>query len=367
MGSPLTPGVFSALGSRAHACADRLSKAPSVLIASHIDADGLTSAAIAATALERTGIETETTFANQLDGDALERIAARDEETVLFTDFGSGQLNQIIEYEQAGEFMPVVADHHQPAEADTEWHLNPLLEGIDGAAELSGAGTCYVLARVLEQESNGRDRDGQHIDNRDLAALAIIEAVGDQQLRDGELVGANQQIAAEGVEIDVLHERTDIAFYGKQTRPLPKLLEYADDVRIPGLTDDEQGATSFLSSLDTEHHLELRAGNEWRRWVDLERSEQRQLMSAIVKTAIERGVPHEAIDDLIGTSYLLAQEPEGTELRDASEFATLLNSTARYDRAEIGFAVCRGDRDIALHHARELRSNHKRRLAEASN
>src|SRR5699024_1982348 len=216
----------------------------------------------------------------------------------------------------------------------------------------------------LEQESRGRDGDGQHTDNRDLAALAVIGAVGDRQLRDGELVGANQQIAAEGVEIGVLHERTDIAFYGKQTRPLPKLLEYADDVRIPGVTGDEQGATAFLSDLDTKRHLELRDGDKWQRWVDLERAEQRQLMSAIVKTAIERGVSHEALDSLIGTSYLLAEEPEGTELRDASEFSTLLNSTARYDRAEIGFAVCRGDRDIALHHARELRSNHKRHLSQ---
>jgi single-stranded-DNA-specific exonuclease len=361
---PTTEGRIERLDTRATTCTDRLREASSVLIASHIDADGLTSAAIAATALERAGIKIETTFANQLDEDALERIAARDEETVLFTDFGSGQLDQIIEYEHAGGFTPVIVDHHQPADADTECHLNPLLEGIDGAAELSGAGACYVLARVLEQESRGRDGDGQYTDNRDLAALAVIGAVGDRQLRDGELVGANQQIAAEGVEVGVLHERTDIAFYGKQTRPLPKLFEYADDVRIPGLTGDEQGAISFLSDLDTKRHLDLRDDSGWLRWVDLERSEQRRLMSAIVKTAIERGVPHEAIDSLIGTSYLLPEEPEGTELRDASEFSTLLNSTARYDRAEIGLAVCRGDRDIALHHARELRSNHKRRLSE---
>jgi single-stranded-DNA-specific exonuclease len=356
-----TPGVFNALGTRARACANRLREASSVLIVSHIDADGLTSAAIAATALERAGIETETAFENQLDEDALDRIAAHDEETVLFTDFGSGQLRQIADHEQAGDFTPVIADHHQPAEVDTEFHLNPLLEGIDGAVELSGAGTNYVLARVLEQESSD-----YHIDNRDLAALAVVGAVGDRQLRDGELVGANRQIVTEGVEVGVLHERTDIAFYGKQTRPLPKLLEYADDVRIPGFTHDEQGAIAFLSALDSnpDADLTLRERGEWRRWVDLHREEQQQLMSAIVQHAIKRGVSHEAIDNLIGTSYLLPEESKGTELRDASEFSTLLNSTARYDRAEIGFAVARGDRDIALHHARELRSNHKRRLSE---
>jgi single-stranded-DNA-specific exonuclease len=363
MNSPSTAeSMIERLNARATACADRLREASSVLITSHIDADGLTSAAIAATALERAGIKTETTFENQLDEDALKRIAARDEETVLFTDFGSGQLDQIVEYEQADDFTPIIADHHQPTEADTEFHLNPLLEGIDGASELSGAGTAYILARALETE----DGDDQHTDNRDLATLAVVGAVGDRQLRDGELIGANRQIVAEGVEVGVLDERTDIAFYGKQTRPLPKLLEYADDVRIPGFTGDEAGAITFLSSLDsnTDTDLDLRDGTTWQRWVDLPRVQQQQLMSAIVQHAIKRGVSHEAIDNLIGTSYLLSEESEGTELRDASEFSTLLNSTARYDRAKIGFAVCRSDRDIALHHARELRSNHKRRLSE---
>jgi single-stranded-DNA-specific exonuclease len=150
MDSSPTSGVFNALGTRARACVDRLQEASTVQIVSHIDADGLTSAAIAATALERAGIETETAFENQLDEDALDRIAAHDEETILFTDFGSGQLRQIADHEQAGDFTPVIADHHQPADADTEFHLNPLLEGIDGAVGLSGAGTNYVLARVLE-------------------------------------------------------------------------------------------------------------------------------------------------------------------------------------------------------------------------
>lgn len=355
------PNVLANLDIRATACADRLCEASSVLVVSHIDADGLSSAGIATAALERAGIKTETMFANQLDEDALDRIAARDEETVLFTDFGSGQLDKIVEHEANGAFTALIADHHQPADIDTRFHLNPLLEGIDGASELSGAGTAYALARALETENSS-----QHAHNRDLAALAVVGAVGDRQLRDGELVGANKQIVAEGVEVGVLHKRTDIAFYGKQTRPLPKLLEYADDVRIPGLTGDEQGATEFLSNLDsgTDANLDLRERGEWRRWVDLRRIDQQQLMSAIVQHAIKRGVSHKAIDNLIGMSYLLPKEPKGTELRDASEFSTLLNSTARYDRAEIGFAVARGDRDIALHHARELRSNHKRRLSE---
>ena len=55
-------GPVPELDARAAACADRLRDADSVLVASHIDADGLTSAAVAARTLERAGVPFEVTF-----------------------------------------------------------------------------------------------------------------------------------------------------------------------------------------------------------------------------------------------------------------------------------------------------------------
>jgi single-stranded-DNA-specific exonuclease len=344
-------GPVQALEDRAVACADRLQSAERVLLASHIDADGLTSAGIAATALERAGIEFEVVFKKQLDDNEIATIAAREEETVLFTDFGSGQLDAIAAHEAAGDFTPVIADHHQPAKSDTEYHLNPLLEGLDGASELSGAGASYVLARALE---------GEDVDNRDLARLAVVGAVGDMQAVGGELVGANREIVAEGVEAGVLEEGTDLAFYGKQTRPLPKLLEYASEVRIPGISNDGNGAIRFLDGLG----LDLKRDGEWRRWVDLDHEERQTVASSLVQQALKKGVPADKVDGLVGTTYTLLAEPEGTELRDASEFSTLLNATARYERADVGLAVCLGDRADGLDRARKLLRNHRRNLSE---
>jgi single-stranded-DNA-specific exonuclease len=360
-------GPVPDLEDRARACAQRLREADAVLLASHIDADGLTSAAIAATALERAGIPFEVVFKTQLDETEIASIAAHEYDTVLFTDFGSGQLDDIAAHERAGDFESVVADHHQPAEAETEYHLNPLLAGIDGAAELSGAGAAYLLARALGDTSKTRPAggvtdtaDGPGTDNRDLAALAVVGAVGDMQATGGELVGANSAIVREGVAAGVLGERTDLALYGKQTRPLPKLLEYASEVRIPGISNDESGAVSFLSGLD----VDLRDGDGWRRWVDLSDDERRTVASALVQHALQRGVPAGKVDALVGTTYTLERERPGTELRDASEFSTLLNATARYDRADVGLAVCLGDRGAPLERARRLLENHRRNLSE---
>jgi RecJ-like exonuclease len=343
-----------ALADRAGRCADCLRGADRVLLASHIDADGLTSAGIAATALRRAGIPFETVFKKQLDDREVASIAARGYDTVLFTDFGSGQLDAIAEYERRGAFTPVVADHHQPADAETEFHLNPLLEGIDGASELSGAGAAYLLARALE-EANGDGRD-----NRDLAALAVVGAVGDMQASGGELHGANAALVADGVDAGVVEESTDLAVYGKQTRPLPKLLEYATDVFIPGISNSQRGSIEFLSELD----VDCRDGEDWKRWVDLSDAERQRLASALLQRAVERGVPSGKIDRLVGTTYTLLAEPEGTELRDASEFSTLLNATARYERADVGLAVCLGNRGSGLDRARELLRNHRRNLSE---
>ncbi|MFB6155478.1 MAG: DHHA1 domain-containing protein [Haloferacaceae archaeon] len=344
-------GPVPELEARATECADRLRAADSVLLASHIDADGLTSAAVAATALERAGIPFETVFSKQLDDAEIASIAAADHETVLFTDFGSGQLDVVTEHEEAGDFTPVVADHHQPADAETEYHLNPLLFGIDGASELSGAGASYVLARALEPDGG---------DNRDLAGLTVVGAVGDMQNTEGGLRGANEGIVEEGVAAGVLEDATDLVLYGRQTRPLPKLLEYASDVRIPGITNDEAGCIEFLSDLD----LDLKAGGEWRRWVDLSMEERQTVVSALIRRAVASGVPASRIESLVGTTYTLLDEESGTELRDVSEFSTLLNATARYERADVGLAVCLGDRGEALDRARTLLRNHRRNLSE---
>ncbi len=345
------PQPVPALVDRAAACADRLHAADEVLLASHIDADGLTSAGVASTALRRADVPHEVVFKKQLDAGEIASIAEMPYDTVLFTDFGSGQLDVIAGHEAAGDFTPVIADHHQPADEDTEFHLNPLLFGIDGSSELSGAGAAYVLARALESGET---------DNRDLAALAVVGAVGDMQASDGELVGANEAIVEEGVAAGALDTGKDLALYGKQTRPLPKLLEYASDVRIPGISNDESGAMRFLDSLD----LDLKVDGEWRTWADLADDERRTVTSALIKRAVRRGVSAGKIDALVGRSYTLADEDAGTELRDASEFSTLLNATARYQRADVGLAVCLGDRDEALAEARRLLRNHRRNLSE---
>ena len=139
-----------------------------LLVVSHVDADGLTSAAIICTALERSGLDYKASFFRQLDETALDEIADCNADLVIFTDLGSGMVQQIIAVLQRWW------SNHKPApcQARPIAHINPHLVGADGALHLSGSGSSFLLARALAVSPEGND---------DLAGLAVVGAVGDLQ------------------------------------------------------------------------------------------------------------------------------------------------------------------------------------------
>ena len=328
---------------RAAQCADEIKKHSSIHVVSHIDADGLTSAGILCTALDRMGTDYSTRFVKQLDDAIISELAEQDHELVIFTDLGSGMLESMKSY----GINAIVADHHQPR-GEMQNHLNPHLFGANGSYELSGSGTTYILANALG-------------DNRDLADLAIVGAMGDlQHMKKGYLTGINRLILEEGASSNVLKFERDITLFGKQTRPVFKLLQFASDPYIPGLTGSEDACIEFLH----KQGIRFSGDERWRRWIDLEQGEKQKVVSGLVQYCLSAGLPSYKIERLIGEVYTLLKEGEGTEMRDASEYSTLLNATARYGHADIGLAVCMGDRGDAYEQARKLLAEHRKNLVD---
>jgi len=327
---------------RASAIAAKIAAQEEVLIVTHIDADGITSGAIAHLSLERLSIENKLKFVKQLDEAEIEKI--KDENVfVWFTDLGSGQL----EFLDGIEF--VITDHHVPQHPHP-MQLNPHDFGYDGTVELSGSGATYLVSKFLIRGKNLLD----YVNGDCLLPLAIVGAVGDlQDSRWGKLQGINREIAEEGRTLGNIDIVKDLRFFGKQTRPVAKMLEYNSDPFIPGLTGNEKGVLEFLTSLEIE---------PWMRWIDLSMEERKRIVSAIVNLAMEYRLPYTSILRIVGESYILLNEPEGTEKRDAMEFSTLLNATARYNNADVGLGVCLGDEE-AYRRARTLLQNHRRNLS----
>jgi RecJ-like exonuclease len=333
--------------------AERVKRAGHVDIFSHIDPDGITSGTIASQALERLGIDHEMHFLKKLDSRTVEEIKDDNPEAVWFTDLGSGLFHRL------ADLSGVITDHHLPSEVVVPKemrddllsyqtpemvHVNPHLVGIDGTSELSSSGTAYLVARAMDRK------------NRDLAALGIVGAVGDLQDRaQGRLVGTNREVIQEAEEAGVIEVKRDLRLFGRETRPVFKLLQYANDPPLPHLTEDEEACIVFFLELG----IDLKGENGWRRWVDLEDDERRLVVSELVTSLLQKGYGHAQARRLIGEVYLLSREEEGTPLHDAKEFATLLNACGRYEAADVGYRVCQGNRDEALRKALGLLKQHR--------
>jgi single-stranded-DNA-specific exonuclease len=313
-------------------------------VVTHIDADGITAGAIAVETLRRLGKDYSVECVKQLDESVMKKLLSERHELVWFTDLGS---SISIQYP---EISKVITDHHEcPADSDTSFHFNPHLFGRDGSYELSGAGATYLVSKAICKK------------NIDLSSLAIVGAIGDlQDRRFCELRGINTEIVSDGKEAGVLQTMKDLRYFGKETRPLAKLLQYATDPLIPGMSGREDACTAFLQELK----IELKDDDAWRRWVDLDVEEKRKIVSAIIQMLLSKGFGYHVASRVLGESYLLCKEPVGTELHDAKEFATLLNSTARYGQYEVGLQVCLGDRGKWLKEALRLLTGHRHNLVE---
>ena len=152
----------------------------------------------------------------------------------------------------------------------------------------------------------------------------------------------------------------DLRLFGRETRPVHLMLRYASDPTLPGLSGSEEACISFLQSLG----VPLKSGERWLSWGEMDPGDRGKIASALTVHLVKRGAGAEGAKRLIGEVYVLSREEPRTELRSAKEYATLLNSCGRYDKAPVGLAVCKGDRDEAMAAARKLLGGHRRNLVE---
>jgi len=340
--------------------AGRLTAAPSVHVYAHIDSDGITGAAIASEALARAGVEHDVSFLKKLDEAALTAIKDENPPLAWFVDFGAGM------FDKMDGLAAVITDHHVPVErevpremradlaafADAEDRvlmLNPHLLG-EGSDAASGSGTTYLVGKAMDPR------------NTDLAAVAIVGAVADMQERENRRLGGfNRQILQDGREAGVLDAHMDLRLFGRETRPIHKMLQYANDPWIPRLSGNGEACIAFLLELGLEPKLDDR----WIAWSELPPSQKRLVVSELVRHMLDRGVGAKETERLIGEVYTLLKEEKGSPLRDAKEFGTLINACGRYDRAETGYRVCRGDRGEALEEAFALLKGHRETLVHS--
>jgi len=161
-----------------------------VTLAHHNDADGLSSAAILMEALAREGINVRNIPLERVHPEIVKRLVTKFKGLLLFADLGAGAAPIIskINAEYGGNEIIIIDHHHAGKVQDPKVRvLSTEIYGISGDKDISAAGAAYLFALNLNEE------------NKDLAYLSVIGAVGDSHHRFGRLVGVNRKILMEAV------------------------------------------------------------------------------------------------------------------------------------------------------------------------
>lgn len=322
------------------AAAEQIAAAPDITIISHIDADGIASEAILSQAISRQEIRVKSVFVRQLEPLTMPQVPM-DDSFKVFTDLGAGQQNLMMD-RGLSEKEVLIVDHHisQPCEREyTQVNCLPY-----GHTRMSAAGVAYLIARQLDSA------------NIDLAKIAIVGNVGDMMAREmcGLVGPARDIIVEDGVRHKSVEVRKkDLNCYGTATRPVHLSLAYNDDPFVRGISNNPEGARQFLRKLRI---TDKTSDGRWRVWEELDVEEKRTIISALAEQLIANG---DKVDRLFAETYGFPDELPRTPMRNAQEYATLLNACGRWAKPAIGGAILRGDRGPAYREAEHMLNNHR--------
>jgi RecJ-like exonuclease len=322
-----------------------IKNADAVTLISHVDADGIASEAIVAQAISRLDIPITPIFVRQLESRTMQYVP-NDDTLKIFTDLGAGQQSLMEEVGLSSDNV-LILDHHinQPASGGTMYpQVNSQFYGSEHA-KCSAAGVAYMVAKELNPA------------NSDLAEIAIVGNVGDMMARETcGLVGIARRIADDGVKSGHVRIIKGLNCYGLSTRPLHLCLANSDDPLIPGIAGDPKAATNLLIKLGIYDK-----SSDQRIWEELHADEVKLLASVVAEQMIANG---ESTERLFAELYFFPQEIEKSPLRNASEYATMLNACGRWAKPKIGMAICFGDRDQHYREGEHMLRHHRSIIRE---
>lgn len=320
-----------------------------IRVVSHHDADGLAAAGIMVNTLIRLDAYFRIRITKQIDEKLIQELASEDNSPIIFTDLGSGYLDLL--KNELSKNKIIVLDHHPPfgKTFSNLTQVNPHLHGFKGSKDISGAGVTYLVAKMINKA------------NMDLSPLAVVGALGDIQDKNPErkLLDLNEKIVKDAINVGCLETTVDIVVYGRETRPAHKALALTRMPYISGLSGEEDKCLGFLINLG----IKLKKDEKWVTFSDLTFEEKQKIFSELAKFLSSKGSPYTTPMSLIGTIYTLTKEARSTPLRDAREYASLLNACGRLDKGGLGVAICAGDRDIALKEVASTLENYRKTIA----
>lgn len=283
-------------------------KDKSIVVVSHFDCDGITSAAILCSTLKRLDKNFSVNIVKSLDPEFIKNLP--NDKVIVFLDLASGSLEEINNLNN----LVYIVDHH---EIRVNLNLKPTINILnphlyENGELMSGACLTYLFSR----EINKKDQD--------LANLAVIGMVGDLMEKN---VGALVNSIIKEADLTI---KKGLLLY-PSTRPLNKTLEYCSNPYIPGVTGNYVGALNLLREIDIGFNR-----NGYKSLVELTDEEMQKLVTAIAL----RLPDSDKIQNFIGNLYLVKFH---NHLEDARELSALINACSRMGESNIALLFCMGN------------------------
>lgn len=321
-----------------------------ILIVTHLDADGLASGSIMFSSLTRKGANAVLRTVPDLDAKTIHQLESQRYDFYIFTDLAS---TLIAELGAAFDGRYLVIDHHQLPDEDMRNPavVNAWAFGFDGGRDACSSTMAYFFAYALDPS------------NKDLSPLAVVGAVADRQ--DGgqgrSLTGLNRSAMTDAQSAGLLALSKDLMFTGRETRPIHESVALTSTPYLKGLTGSKDAVLVALH----DSGLRLKDGGTWRTISSLSDEERLKLTEVIASVLGPSDGATDAIAMLIGEVYTLQFEDSFTPLRDAREYATLLNACGRMGVPGTGISVCLGDRSDALKSAVRTLSDYRSGISKS--
>jgi len=302
-----------------------------ILVISHFDTDGITSAAIFGKCLKKLDKNFSFKIVKSLDEQTINELPKT--KVLVFLDLGSGSLEDISKIKNE----VFIIDHHEIQKnfnyPENMNIINPHL--IENCELISGSCVSYLVSKELAK----RDTES--------ANLAIVGMVGDMMERDiNRLV--NEILKDAGATI-----KKGLLLY-PSTRPLNKALEYCSNPYIPGITGNSFGACDLLREAGIEF-----TKKGYKSLIELEEDEMQKLVTALAL----RFPNQDAISGLIGNLFLIKFF---NKIEDARELSALINACSRMGSSETALLFCMGNKN-AKEQAEKIYIKYKQSIINALN
>ena len=271
-----------------------------ILLISHFDTDGITSAAIMIQALKRLDKRFSVKILKRLEEEMIYELPKN--KLILFLDLASGSLDHI---KKAGLNDVFIIDHHEVVQEVPKnvVILNPML--ID-KEKISTSGLVYLFCKELDPE------------NKRFAKLAVLGIIGDIMEDSIKKLGE--------LEEGDIKKKKGIMIY-PSTRPINRALEYCSQPYIPGVTGNFEGVLEIL------REVEIKPSNgKYKSLIELNDEETKKLVTAIMLRN-----PKTKNNDLIGNVFLLKFF---NKLEDARELSAMINACSRLDESDTALQFC---------------------------